>query len=75
MDKTKKFTFLMTFEVIGTKTVEIPASIETIEDAKQWVGDNWDNITLPPDVEWDYVLGTSKPDFEGRAEFEDEVVA
>ena len=58
--KTKTFRFVMAFQVTGRQAVEVPASIETEEEAQQWVRDHWDEIKLPDSSEWEYVPGVTR---------------
>jgi|GEM_PF-3753890 len=68
---TKTFTFGQFWQVGGQNSVEVPEHF-TIEEARQYVLDNWDDVGLAPNAS--YVPDSDGPDFE-HCGFEAEVQA
>ena len=57
-----KFKFGMSWEMYGTKEIEVPEEITTISAAEDYVKKNWDSIPLPETG--NYIIDSDKPDFE-----------
>ena len=57
----KRFYFGQHWQVYGTNSVEVPDSF-TIEQAIEYVKENWDDIGLARGAE--YVANSNEPDFE-----------
>ena len=66
--KMKKFHFGHYFQMYGSNCVEVPENF-TLEQAMEYVKNNWGNIELPSDRS--YVTDSDEPDFEGMCEFEE----
>lgn len=63
----KQFNFGHSWQVYGNNSTEVPDHF-TIEEAKKYVQDHWDDIPLASDA--NYVTGSDEPDFE-NCDFEE----
>jgi len=67
MQKTKSFTFGVTYQAYGDVTVDVPADLD-LEGAKKYVEEHWDEMPLPHGA---YVPDSDEPDF-SNANFEED---
>ena len=67
MQKTKRFTFGVTYQAYGDVTVDVPADLD-LEGAKKYVEEHWADMPLPRGA---YVQDSDEPDF-SNASFEDD---